>query len=54
MTGFVQRKIKISVQLAPNTGTNQPNTFTGTGSDTVTIENLRDDRSRLELRGGRG
>lgn len=38
---FVERKLKITIQLAPNTGTNQPNTFTGTGADTVTIEGLR-------------
>lgn len=41
MTGFVKRKIKLTVQLAPNTGTNQPNTFAESGTDSVTIENLR-------------
>lgn len=38
---LLQRKLRIAVQLAPNTGTNQPNKFSESGTDTVTIENLR-------------
>lgn len=38
---LVQRRIELSVALAPNTGTNQPNTFAGTGSNTVTLKGLR-------------
>ena len=34
---FAQRLITVTVQLAPNTGTNQPNTFVESGSDTVTL-----------------
>lgn len=41
MTDFVQRKLKLTVQLAANSGTNQPNTFAESGTDTVTIEGLR-------------
>jgi hypothetical protein len=38
---FVERKLKFTIKLAPETGTNQPNTFTGSGTDTVTIQGLR-------------
>lgn len=38
---FVQRFIQLTVQLAPNTGTNQPNTFTNTGSGTLVLDNSR-------------
>lgn len=39
--GFVQRKIEISVQLASNSGTSQPNTFVESGTDTVKLSGLR-------------
>ena len=38
---FVQRLLSISVQLAPNTQTNQPNTFLESGTDTVTLTGSR-------------
>lgn len=38
---FVQRKIEISVKLATNSQTNQPNKFTDSGTDQTTIKNLR-------------
>lgn len=38
---LVQRVIDLTVQLAPNTQTNQPNTFTESGTDTVTISGSR-------------
>ena len=38
---FVQRLISISVQLAPNTGTNQPNTVAGTDADTIMLTGSR-------------
>jgi hypothetical protein len=45
-TSFVQRKIEIAVKLAQRTGGNQPATFAGTGSDTVT---LRDHRCSVRI-----
>ncbi len=38
---FSQRIITVTVQLAPNTGTNQPNTFVKNGGDTVTLSGSR-------------
>lgn len=38
---FVQRLLSISVQLAPNTKTNQPSTFQESGTDTVTLTGSR-------------
>jgi hypothetical protein len=38
---FAQRLITVTVQLAPNTGTNQPNTFQESGTDTVTLSGSR-------------
>lgn len=38
---FAQRLIDVTVQLAPSTGTNQPNTFDESGTDTVTLSGLR-------------
>lgn len=38
---FVQRLVNISIQLAPNTQTNQPNTFAESGTDTVTLSGSR-------------
>ncbi len=38
---FSQRLITVTVQLAPNTGTNQPNKFVETGGDTVTLSGSR-------------
>ncbi len=38
---FVQRKISVTVQLASNSGTNQPNTFAESGTDTVKLSGLR-------------
>jgi|WetSurMetagenome_2_1015567.scaffolds.fasta_scaffold02788_6 hypothetical protein len=38
---FVQRLISISVQLASNTQTNQPNSFSESGTDTVTLTGSR-------------
>lgn len=38
---LVQRKIAVTVQLAANTGTNQPVTFAESGSDTVKLEGHR-------------
>ena len=40
-TSFVKRLLKLDVKLAPNPGTNQPNTFAESGTDTVTIEGAR-------------
>lgn len=37
---FVERRIRVIIQLANKSGTNQPNKFTN-GSDTVTIDNER-------------
>ena len=39
--GFSQKLIDVTVQLAPNTGTNQPNTFSESGGNTVTLSGLR-------------
>jgi hypothetical protein len=38
---FAQKLINVSVQLAPNTGTNQPNTFAESGTDTVLLSGSR-------------
>ena len=38
---FTQKLIKITVQLANNAGTGQPNTFAESGTDTVTISGSR-------------
>lgn len=38
---FTQKKIEVAIQLASDTQTNQPNTFSGTGADTVTIKDKR-------------
>lgn len=38
---FVQRKISLTFQLGQNTQTNQPNTFSESGTDTVTVSDLR-------------
>ena len=38
---FAQRIISVSVQLAPNTQTNQPNTFAESGTDSVTLTGSR-------------
>lgn len=38
---LVQRRIDAAIRLAPQTGTNQPNTFVESGTDTVNIKNLR-------------
>ena len=38
---FTQRIISVTVQLAPNTQTNQPNTFAESGTDTVTLTGSR-------------
>jgi len=38
---FVQRLVNLSVKLAASTGTNQPITFTESGTDTVDISGLR-------------
>lgn len=38
---LVKRIIEISVRLAPNTGTNQPVSFSGSGRDTVTLAGSR-------------
>lgn len=40
-TSFVKRQIELSIRLAPNTGTSQPNTFAESGTDTVNIKGLR-------------
>lgn len=41
METFSRKLIEIAIELASNTQTNQPNTFSGTGSDTVTIKDKR-------------
>lgn len=41
MSSFVERKIELAVQLAQNTQTNQPNKFSESGTNTVTIKGLR-------------
>lgn len=38
---FVQRLLEVAVKLANNSKTNQPATFAGTGSDTVTLSGSR-------------
>lgn len=38
---FVQRKLKVIVQLTPQSGTNQPFKFDETGTNTVTLEGNR-------------
>jgi hypothetical protein len=38
---FVQRDIEISVKLAQRSGMNQPNTFAQSGTDSLTLRNLR-------------
>lgn len=38
---FVERKISLTFQLGQNTQTNQPNTFSESGTDTVTVKDLR-------------
>lgn len=38
---FVKRKIRISIKLASASGTNQPNTFAESGTDTVTVDDAR-------------
>jgi hypothetical protein len=38
---FTQKKIELSIQLASNTQTNQPNTFSESGTDSVTITDKR-------------
>lgn len=38
---FVERKISLTFQLGQNTQTNQPNTFSESGTDTVTVTGLR-------------
>ncbi len=38
---FVQRRIRLKVQLANRSGTNQPNTFEESGTDTVTVNDAR-------------
>lgn len=38
---FAKRLIQVQVQLASNTGTNQPNTFNESGTDTVTLSGSR-------------
>jgi hypothetical protein len=38
---FTRKRIEVSIQLAPNTNLNQPNTFAGTGSNTITITDKR-------------
>jgi hypothetical protein len=38
---FVSRQIRVTVQLAKNTQTNQPNTFAGTNGSSITIEGAR-------------
>ncbi len=38
---FTQKLITVAVQLAPNTQTNQPNTFAESGTDTVTLSGSR-------------
>jgi hypothetical protein len=40
-SSFTQKIINITVKLAANPGTNQPNTFANTTSDTVTLSGLR-------------
>lgn len=41
MSSFVQRRIEIAIKLASDTKTNQPNTFAGSSSDTVTLSGHR-------------
>lgn len=38
---FTRKRIEVAIQLASDTQTNQPNQFSGTGSDTVTIKDKR-------------
>lgn len=38
---FTRKKLEVSIQLASDTQTNQPNTFAGTGADTTTIRDKR-------------
>lgn len=39
-TPFTVKQLQAVVQLAPNTGTNQPNTFAGTSSNTLTVSSF--------------
>jgi hypothetical protein len=48
---FVQRLIECTITLTPNQQTNQPNTFAGTGSDTITLSGFRTS-VRIENSGG--
>lgn len=41
MESFTRKRIEVSIELASNTQTNQPNTFAGTGADTATIKDKR-------------
>lgn len=41
METFSRKLIEVSIELAGNTQTNQPNTFSGTGSNSVTIRDKR-------------
>ena len=41
MTSFVERRIEVAVQLASGTGSTQPQTFTESGKDTLTVRDLR-------------
>ncbi len=38
---FTRKRIEVSIELASNTQTNQPNTFAATGADTTTITDKR-------------
>jgi hypothetical protein len=38
---FSRKQIEVSIELAADTQTNQPNTFAGTGADTTTIRDKR-------------
>lgn len=38
---FTRKRIEVSIELASDTQTNQPNTFSGTGADTATIKDKR-------------
>lgn len=38
---FIKRRIEVSIQLAPNSGTNQPSTFSESGTDSVTLSEFR-------------
>jgi len=41
MGSFTERRIEIAIKLASDTKTNQPKTFTQSGTDTVTLSNFR-------------